>query len=216
MNSKKFVLVSVVIYVVGATLALAGGFLFSDPDPVSDPAQSLIRLNDAAQSTIATRTNEQVDKTAIADPDDKAPSKVKVPTKVAPTTKPDTTNSGPSASSSGSSASKNSAPSSQGDDIPEPSPSACGQGGTCTAAEVAAHNSQSDCWVRLGFKAYNVTPYVNSHPGGRNAFDSSTCGTDITAQMQGQAGSSSLSKKKNHDQSAYNTLNSYFVANISD
>jgi hypothetical protein len=57
---------------------------------------------------------------------------------------------------------------------------------------------------------------VNIHPGGAGAFDSTTCGSDITAQMQGTASSSSIGgKKKNHPQSAYNTLNSYFIANLS-
>ena len=95
-----------------------------------------------------------------------------------------------------------------------PPASGCGSGGTCTAAQIAQHNSKSDCWVIFGAKAYNVTAYVNKHPGGAAAFDSTTCGHDITVYMYGYSGTSGVDKH-NHSQSAYSTINSYFIANIS-
>lgn len=54
---------------------------------------------------------------------------------------------------------------------PTPTPKACGQGGACTAADVASHNTRSNCWVYLNplNKVYNITAYVRSagqHPGG--------------------------------------------------
>ncbi|KAG9449088.1 hypothetical protein H6P81_009053 [Aristolochia fimbriata] len=33
-------------------------------------------------------------------------------------------------------------------------------------AEVAVHNKKSDCWIIVKNKVYDVTPYVEEHPGG--------------------------------------------------
>jgi cytochrome b involved in lipid metabolism len=38
--------------------------------------------------------------------------------------------------------------------------------GTITMAEVAKHNARDDLWVIVDGKAYDVTPYVEQHPGG--------------------------------------------------
>ncbi|MCA9390329.1 hypothetical protein KC571_02890 [candidate division WWE3 bacterium] len=91
---------------------------------------------------------------------------------------------------------------------------ACGSGGSCTSAQVSQHNSRSDCWVIVASKVYNVTAYVNRHPGGSAAFDSTTCGHNIDLYMQGVLTTSGLGKKKSHSQSAYNDLNAYYIANL--
>ncbi len=33
--------------------------------------------------------------------------------------------------------------------------------------EVAAHDSEIDCWTVVNGKVYNITPFVKTHPGGR-------------------------------------------------
>lgn len=38
--------------------------------------------------------------------------------------------------------------------------------GSFTKAEVAAHNSQKDCWIVVKGKVYDVSSYVQEHPGG--------------------------------------------------
>ena len=35
-----------------------------------------------------------------------------------------------------------------------------------TLADVAQHNSQKDIWIVVKGKVYDVTPYVEEHPGG--------------------------------------------------
>ncbi|KAL8237096.1 hypothetical protein R6Q59_018177 [Mikania micrantha] len=33
-------------------------------------------------------------------------------------------------------------------------------------AEVSLHNKRTDCWIIIKEKVYDVTPYVEEHPGG--------------------------------------------------
>jgi cytochrome b involved in lipid metabolism len=63
------------------------------------------------------------------------------------------------------------------------SPSA--QPGTYTVAEVAKHNSGTDCWSVVNNNVYDLTPYVSSHPGGANVIKA-ICGKDGTAAFSGQ------------------------------
>ncbi|GEQ67934.1 hypothetical protein JCM33374_g1600 [Metschnikowia sp. JCM 33374] len=34
------------------------------------------------------------------------------------------------------------------------------------ASELKKHSTQEDCWTCINKKVYNITPYVNFHPGG--------------------------------------------------
>ena len=34
------------------------------------------------------------------------------------------------------------------------------------ASEMKNHSSQDDCWTCINGKVYNITPYINFHPGG--------------------------------------------------
>lgn len=96
---------------------------------------------------------------------------------------------------------------------PTPVPPACGAaGGVCSPAQVATHNSQTNCWVIYASYYYNVTGYVNAHPGGRASFNSATCGHDITAYLNGSAASGG--GQHAHSASAYNTLTSYRVGPV--
>ena len=49
-----------------------------------------------------------------------------------------------------------------------------------TLADIAQHNSQKDIWIVIKGKVYDVTPYVEEHPGGlailRNAGGDTTEG----------------------------------------
>lgn len=54
-----------------------------------------------------------------------------------------------------------------------------------TMAEVAVHNTATDCWTVVSGQVYNVTPLVISHTGGR-ATITPTCGVDGTSQYNSQ------------------------------
>jgi cytochrome b involved in lipid metabolism len=51
---------------------------------------------------------------------------------------------------------------------------------TITANEVATHNSASSCWTIIDTQVYDITSYINKHPGGREEIMRG-CGTNGTA-----------------------------------
>jgi len=54
-------------------------------------------------------------------------------------------------------------------------------------ATVATHNSATDCWTIIGGNVYNVTSWINQHPGGKQAIIS-LCGKDGTQAFDNQHG----------------------------
>lgn len=61
---------------------------------------------------------------------------------------------------------------------------------TFTAAEVAKHNTATNCWSVVNGKVYDLTSYVNGHPGGATVIKA-ICGKDGSASFAGQHGSAS-------------------------
>lgn len=59
--------------------------------------------------------------------------------------------------------------------------------GGYTLAEVAKHNSASNCWTAINGGVYNVTPWISEHPGGAQAIIS-LCGIDGSATYNDQHG----------------------------
>lgn len=49
---------------------------------------------------------------------------------------------------------------------------------TFTLDDVAKHASDTDCWMAIDGKAYDVTSYVDKHPGGPTILKG--CGKDAT------------------------------------
>lgn len=132
---------------------------------------------------------------------------------VTPAPKPTVnTNVPPKNTNTGTPKNTNSTPAPAPAPTPTPAPTlACGNGGSCTAGDVAKHGTRSNCWVYLSplNKVYNVTSYVsngNKHPGG-----------DVIAQYCGQNiytyFMTSANGGKKHSSSALNsTLQAFYIA----
>ena len=58
---------------------------------------------------------------------------------------------------------------------------------TFTMTEVASHNSASSCYTAVNGSVYDVTNWINQHPGGAGAI-LSMCGKDSTSAFEGQHG----------------------------
>ena len=56
-----------------------------------------------------------------------------------------------------------------------------------TLGEVQAHSNASSCWTIVNGNVYNLTSFVNSHPGGRSAI-LSLCGKDGSSAFSNQHG----------------------------
>jgi hypothetical protein len=59
-----------------------------------------------------------------------------------------------------------------------------------TMAQVRANNSATSCWAVINGTVYNLTTWINSHPGGSGAIIS-LCGTDATSAFTSKHGSKS-------------------------
>ena len=56
-----------------------------------------------------------------------------------------------------------------------------------TLAEVATHNSGASCWTAINGEVYDVTPFIDQHPGGSGAI-LSLCGIDGSEAFNNQHG----------------------------
>lgn len=52
-----------------------------------------------------------------------------------------------------------------------------------TAAEVALHNREDDCWLIIDGKVFDVTPFVDAHPGGSAIY--AHAGQDVSKGFHG-------------------------------
>ena len=58
---------------------------------------------------------------------------------------------------------------------------------TYTLTQVQTHNSAQSCWSAVGGKVYDLTSWINSHPGGKEAI-LSICGKDGTQAFMDKHG----------------------------
>ena len=77
-----------------------------------------------------------------------------------------------------------------------------------TSVEVAKHNTNSDCWIIVSSKVYNISNYASSHPGGTRNI-TNYCGKESTNAFDTKGGNGNP-----HSTSANNMLNQYFVGNL--
>ena len=74
--------------------------------------------------------------------------------------------------------------------------------------DVAKHNNENDCWIVIDGKVYDVTNYIESHPGGK-----------VMANFCGQDGSLAFAtkgkKNKPHKPEAYDVLKTLYIGDLS-
>lgn len=86
---------------------------------------------------------------------------------------------------------------------------------TFTTAEVATHNSRSDCWTIINNNVYNLTSFISSHEGGDNIL--SACGKDATSYFNGdQPGAMGGSNDHSNDSQALSQLASLKIGSLKD
>lgn len=64
-----------------------------------------------------------------------------------------------------------------------------------TLAQVKAHSKSSNCWSVVNGKVYNLTSWINRHPGGKSVIKA-MCGRDATAAFKAQHGFTGTPAKK--------------------
>lgn len=78
---------------------------------------------------------------------------------------------------------------------------------TLSKTELAKHNSVTSCWLLISGKIYDVTSYLNSHPGGE-AEILKTCGTDATVIYD------SRDNTGTHSSGARSMLANYYIGDL--
>lgn len=63
-----------------------------------------------------------------------------------------------------------------------------------TASEVATHNNSDSCWFIFDQNVYDVTNYINQHPGGSDLV-TAYCGKDATIAFNNKGGKGQHSPK---------------------
>lgn len=87
---------------------------------------------------------------------------------------------------------------------------------TYTAAQVAEHNSENDCWTIVSGSVYNITPYVPMHPGGDEIL--LACGVDGTSLFTQRTTSDgeTVGSGTPHDSQAQRQLARYQVGTLAN
>ena len=68
--------------------------------------------------------------------------------------------------------------------------------------EVALHNTLDDCWIIANGNVYNVTTFINRHPGGKFVIKSNA-GSNVTKHF------------KYHSQKSHKIWEKYLIGEIS-
>ena len=74
---------------------------------------------------------------------------------------------------------------------------------TFTFEEIAKHNNRNDCWIIVHGKVYDVTPFLDDHPGGDESLILST-GKDATIDFEDVG----------HSDSAIDMMQKFFVGKM--
>eukprot|EP00252_Welwitschia_mirabilis_P013979 TRINITY_DN30988_c0_g1_i1.p1 TRINITY_DN30988_c0_g1~~TRINITY_DN30988_c0_g1_i1.p1 ORF type:complete len:129 (-),score=24.15 TRINITY_DN30988_c0_g1_i1:33-419(-) len=72
-----------------------------------------------------------------------------------------------------------------------------------TATQVAEHNSRNDCWIIINGKVYDVSRYLEEHPGGE----------DVLLAAAGKDGTDEF-EDAGHSEDARKLMEDYYVGDI--
>jgi cytochrome b involved in lipid metabolism len=75
-----------------------------------------------------------------------------------------------------------------------------------TLSQISEHATSDNCWVIVSDKVYNVTEYINIHPGGPNKI-MPLCGDDATTAFTTRGGTG-------HSPAAQEKLSSFYVGEL--
>ena len=89
---------------------------------------------------------------------------------------------------------------------PSPTPTETPTTVVYTKAQVAQKNSRTACWAIVSGSVYNLTDWINKHPGGASAI-ASLCGVDATEAFEGKHGG---------DARPSSVLESYYLGPLTD
>jgi cytochrome b involved in lipid metabolism len=78
-----------------------------------------------------------------------------------------------------------------------------------SAEELAKHNSSSSCWLLIENKVYDVTSFLNVHPGSAGTI-LPTCGTDATKDYN----TKDRPEPKAHSANAHELLKAYYIGDL--
>ncbi len=85
---------------------------------------------------------------------------------------------------------------------------------TLNMNEISKHNSETDCFMLISGKVYDITSFFGSHPGG-NSTMAPTCGTDATnAYMTKDPYATDSTSGRGHSSRAKNMLNDYYIGDL--
>lgn len=74
--------------------------------------------------------------------------------------------------------------------------------------EIAQHNSDTDCWMAIEGKVYNVTDFVGKHPGGKAIING--CGKDATTLFNERP----TNNKGPHPDQARELIKEFYIGNL--
>ncbi len=86
--------------------------------------------------------------------------------------------------------------------------SQAGNKDTYTIAEIAEHNTETDCWLLIDGKVYDTTDYIISHPGGTAMLQG--CGTDATKLFRTRP----MGSGTPHSDNAKDLLKDYYIGDL--
>lgn len=75
-----------------------------------------------------------------------------------------------------------------------------------SSEDVQRHNSESSCWITRDGKVYDVTGFLNDHPGGED-YILQYAGKDVREIMQN-------AEQHDHSSSAYDMLEEYVIGRL--